>query len=680
MEAPQSLEPHELVFQIRFTKEIFKDYREYLNRINLYRQRFWTCKITGKTNLTYEEALVSEQLATQKAQLFPKELVAPVLHMVQFSTLKFADLVNSICKKLQERLLEGDHLYGRKDQSVCPCKILKVLEDADKISYEVGWIDKDKNVIENSVVKAEDMIRKKLPFSREVLKSFIRESTFQSHPWIVHEKLAKQHCISTEVPEELKEKFSSQGHVINKDKTSTKKRKKSGDMSSENLAARKKVKKEEEKPPPEPIKYPIDDLLVQPSADDPVFTDRPSPSRDFSVSVDCVGELLMVWDFCSSFSRMLQLSPFSLDDFQNALCHKENNVALIIESHSAILHLLIQDEHEYYTVIQNKNRSRKITAVTWTNYLCDFLEMQHVPEVSSCISTIKRGHYGILDARSKLGIFRELISQAHETNAFREHLDEIIEQRQILWAKRREEALEEGRKRKEHKELQKATSGTKTEGYIDNGGSSGHAVENGYDKRQNGEVPKEGAENGHASARKKNSGNRKSKSVSMEAKQQSVKEPSHSEEDKDGVNETDTKKNKEHRKQYFEREMEKRFVRTNQLGKDKNYNRYWFFSSDGRIFVESSDSKLWGYYSSKDELDALMGSLNPKGEREMALQRQLNKSYDRLCKGLQKRTKFIARKTAMEEADLRRSSRVRAPRWDNPALAFLNYVNELKSK
>lgn len=55
-------------------------------------------------------------------------------------------------------------------------------------------------------------------------------------------------------------------------------------------------------------------------------------------------------------------------------------------------------------------------------------------------------------------------------------------------------------------------------------------------------------------------------------------------------------------KQYFEREMEKRFVRTNQLGKDKNYNRYWFFSSDGRIFVESSDSKLWGYYSSKDEV------------------------------------------------------------------------------
>lgn len=59
--------------------------REYLNRINLYRQRVWTCKSTGKGNLTYEEALVSEQHATEKVQELPNELLAPVLHTIQFS-------------------------------------------------------------------------------------------------------------------------------------------------------------------------------------------------------------------------------------------------------------------------------------------------------------------------------------------------------------------------------------------------------------------------------------------------------------------------------------------------------------------------------------------------------------------------------------------------------------------
>lgn len=122
-ENPNDLMPQELVFQVRFTKEIFRDYRyknhdfssssflfiyfiylidwfivfiilfyfsliyysEYLNRINLYRQRVWTCKVTGKTNLTFEEALVSEQKAIEKVQQFPQELVAPVLRHVQFS-------------------------------------------------------------------------------------------------------------------------------------------------------------------------------------------------------------------------------------------------------------------------------------------------------------------------------------------------------------------------------------------------------------------------------------------------------------------------------------------------------------------------------------------------------------------------------------------------------------------
>lgn len=56
-----------------------------MNRINLYCQRVWTCKVTGKTNLTFEEALASEKQAMEKVQQFPKELVAPVLHDVQFS-------------------------------------------------------------------------------------------------------------------------------------------------------------------------------------------------------------------------------------------------------------------------------------------------------------------------------------------------------------------------------------------------------------------------------------------------------------------------------------------------------------------------------------------------------------------------------------------------------------------
>lgn len=45
---------------------------------------------------------------------------------------------------------------------------------------------------------------------------------------------------------------------------------------------------------------------------------------------------------------------------------------------------------------------------------------------------------------------------------------------------------------------------------------------------------------------------------------------------------------------------------------------------------------------------------------------------------IQKRSKELTQKIAVEEAVLRRSTRVRAPPRDNPALAFLKYENKWK--
>lgn len=147
---------------------------------------------------------------------------------------------------------------------------------------------------------------------------------------------------------------------------------------------------------------------------------------------------------------------------------------------------------------------------------------------------------------------------------------------------------------------------------------------------------------------------------------------------KDDIIEDTEKMSKEERKEYLDREMEKRFIRMSPLGKDRDHNRYWFFRRDGRVFVENSDSSLWGYYNTKEELDAFIGSLNPKGERERALKKQLGKHYDRICLGLQKRLKEVAKNMDMEDADVRRSTRVRAPPRENPAHAFRKYVNKWK--
>ena len=135
--------------------------------------------------------------------------------------------------------------------------------------------------------------------------------------------------------------------------------------------------------------------------------------------------------------------------------------------------------------------------VTWTDYICDFLELLGNAELSTHISTIRRGHYGLLDIHAKVSIFNELIAQALATDVMREKLDEYIEERQALAAKRRGEALEEGRKRRERKESAKAELNGK-EHKDPSGSNSNGSVHHGYDS-PNGDVAKR-----TSSARQKN--------------------------------------------------------------------------------------------------------------------------------------------------------------------------------
>ncbi|CAN1317009.1 DDT domain-containing protein DDB_G0282237, partial [Linum perenne] len=441
------------------------------------------------------------------------------------------------------------------------------------------------------------------------------------------------------------------------------------------------------------IKYPIDDLLVQPAADDQVFTERPLPSRNFDVPMDSVGDLLMVWDYCSSFGRLLHLWPFSLEDFENAICRKDGNVILIVETHSALLHLLLKENGDYFLAAKKKNRKLKITLVNWTEYLCDFIEMVGIPGLSASTSTIKRGHYGLLDVQVKIGILRELVNEAVKTVLFRKKIDQYVEQRQVLGAIFRGEALEEARRKREEKEQSRVED-------VSNGVSNGHfAVDSeglhcnqdvsvNKNNDTNGEVLRkhkggiifseeyntasDKSDNSHSEIASKKMGKRQNKEIITGTGEVVANQV------KDGKKGTTEKKSKEQRKDQFDREMEKRVIRTEPLGKDRHYNRYWWFQRDGRMFVESSDCKEWGYYSSKEELNALMGSLNPKGERERALQKELEKLYSRICGELQKRSKELVDEIGMEETVVRRSTRVRAMPRENPANSYLRYVNKWK--
>jgi hypothetical protein len=118
------------------------------------------------------------------------------------------DLADKIATELQDCFFPGAELYGERDGELHPCKILRIVSDGDsKPQYEVGFLDKNKEVDDNTVLFGEDLSWKKFPFSRNFLKSFIRDSTCHSIPWVVNDYLAKAHEITRKIPKELQNKY-----------------------------------------------------------------------------------------------------------------------------------------------------------------------------------------------------------------------------------------------------------------------------------------------------------------------------------------------------------------------------------------------------------------------------------------------------------------------------------------
>lgn len=71
----------------------------------------WTCSMTGKSNLTYQEALESEEQAIQCLKEFPSELKVPILYL---STLtkrtSFGEMAEDIFVYTKDRYFVGENV------------------------------------------------------------------------------------------------------------------------------------------------------------------------------------------------------------------------------------------------------------------------------------------------------------------------------------------------------------------------------------------------------------------------------------------------------------------------------------------------------------------------------------------------------------------------------------------
>ncbi|MCO5577104.1 hypothetical protein L7F22_030926, partial [Adiantum nelumboides] len=669
--------------------------------------------------------------------------------------LRLEDLVSAILKAFKERFVLGEEVLCVKGNATRPCKVLRIIDGETPevgCNYEVELMDNDRKLDGSSVESSSSLLRKKLPFTRALVKSFIRESVKDNAsrnsqtPLVVLDKLCEKFGITTTPPEELKKFFLKQEQIEEEVKeemllplidsmeseTHSKKRPKKVEGEPEGSKAKKQKKVDgESKTSKEmapskddksrgktesvvkevPIKYPIEDTLVQPSSSEPPLRERPAWSSDFILPMLCTGSLLMVWNFCSLFGKVIRLSPFSLEEFEKALECPETDPVLLREAHHALIKLFLEDSSVLQSFKERRKGKFKVIIQSWKDDLADVLELDGFEKLAMHSSTIRKGNYRQLEPSVKLEILSNLVECAINSAAIREQLDLYIEEKQAIASQKRKEEMEESKKDKEAQELlkqvqladtdvtdlarnQKEEVEEREDGGSGSGGDTDNEERSVENPHSNG-LPNGIHENGDGEDAA-TSASARSRQLALKQKaelkhaEDLEKEKKRMEEQKklqeirkvklDAVKERKLQERKmfemQKRQEHLEREIEKRVIRTHPLGKDRDHNRYWFFPREGRIFVEDKDMSKWGYYSAKEELEALYGSLNPKGIRERALQRQLEKHFNKISDALQKRTREITQRVALEDSSIRRSSRSKA----GPQLTVeITYRNKYRS-
>lgn len=71
----------------------------------------WTCAMTGRSNLTYQEALESEENAKQSLKEFPLELRIPILYLAsKTQRSSFGDMAEDVFLYVKDRYFVGENL------------------------------------------------------------------------------------------------------------------------------------------------------------------------------------------------------------------------------------------------------------------------------------------------------------------------------------------------------------------------------------------------------------------------------------------------------------------------------------------------------------------------------------------------------------------------------------------
>ncbi|CAL8080599.1 unnamed protein product [Orchesella dallaii] len=164
---PSDLKGEEEVFYLRLTNEVFRDYDDYFAQVIQCNSLIWSCSLTGKSGLTFQEAIESEKSAKKLLKGFPRPLKKALFYLAALTKRgKFTDLVEDVLTYARERYFKGEEVFSVIGNMWCPSKVIRIIsptpvevEQYRKEQIEKGLEGKNDYLTDDSWGHAPDLYR-----------------------------------------------------------------------------------------------------------------------------------------------------------------------------------------------------------------------------------------------------------------------------------------------------------------------------------------------------------------------------------------------------------------------------------------------------------------------------------------------------------------------------------------
>jgi len=145
---PVGLKPENEVFHCEATNEVFTDYEAFFDRTILCNSLVWSCSVTGKSNLTYEEAVESEEKAKKRISNLPRPLKKGLLWLAHKTKRgRLGEIVDDVYDWSKSRYFVGETIEAVIGNQWCESKITRVIPPTEAEikadAEEITEVDQD---------------------------------------------------------------------------------------------------------------------------------------------------------------------------------------------------------------------------------------------------------------------------------------------------------------------------------------------------------------------------------------------------------------------------------------------------------------------------------------------------------------------------------------------------------